>query len=108
MLGPLQSVSDWCYFNNGPMGCLVSQYAGAFGGEALFGVLMGSVIFTAFYVASDGDMATPTVAVILCGTALIPMVPPRYGQIGMYVVTIGLAAAVWQVLQKYVLSPATQ
>lgn len=105
---PLQSISDSCYFSGGgsATSCLVDQWTAAFGGEALFGLIMGSVIFVAFYWAADGQIATPTVALILTGTVLVPMVPGSYGRIAMGVVVIGLAAAVWQVLQKYVMSGA--
>jgi hypothetical protein len=61
-----------------------------------------------FYVAAEGDIATPTVALILTGTVVVSMVPGSYGTIGAGVVAIGLSAALWQVVQKYVLSPATQ
>jgi membrane-bound ClpP family serine protease len=111
ILHPIQSISgigDSCYFGDQPLVCLTDQYASAFGSEGLFGLLVGVCIFMAFYVAGDGDMATPTVALILTGSVLVPTLPGQYAQIGMYVVVIGLAAALWQVMQKYVLSPATQ
>lgn len=107
----LQSISgigDSCYFGDRPLVCLTDQYASAFGSEGLFGLLIGAVLFMAFYVAGDGDMATPTVALILTGSVLMPTLPGQYSQIGMYVVVIGLGAALWQVIQKYTLSPATQ
>lgn len=104
----MQSISNSCYFGGDGLTCLLDQYVSALGGEALFGVIMGAVIFVAFYVASEGDMATPTVALVLTGTVIVPMVPGNYGDIGMGVVVIGLTAALWQAVQKYVLSPATQ
>lgn len=106
----LQSVSvgDSCYFGDSAIRCLTDQYVGAFGGEAMLGVLLGITIFGTLYIGSDGSMATPTVALILIGGALIGMLPSNYSEIAMYVVYIGLAAALWQVLQKYVLSSATQ
>jgi len=106
----LQSVSvgDSCYFGDSAITCMTDQYVGAFGGEAMLGVLLGVTIFGTLYIASDGSMATPTVALILIGGGLVGMLPSNYSQIAMYVIYIGLAAALWQVLQKYVLSPATQ
>lgn len=105
---PLQSLTDSCYFGADPMTCVVDQLMASLGGEALFGLITGSVLFLGFYVAADGDMAAPTVALILSGTVLVPMVPGNYAKIAMGVVVIGLGAAVLQVIQKYVLSPATQ
>jgi len=107
---PLQSVDlgGSCYFGGDALACLLDQLVGALGGEGLFGFLLGSLIFGVFYVASDGDIATPTVALVLTGTVLVGMVPAQYQQIAYAVVLVGLGAAVWQVLQKYVLSGVTQ
>jgi hypothetical protein len=104
----LQSIGSSCYFGGSALTCLLDQLTSATGGNALFGLLAGSVIFVAFYIASDGDITTPAVALILTGTVFVPMVPGNYGKIGAAVALIGLAAAVWQVFQKYVLAPSTQ
>lgn len=102
-------LSDSCYFDgSGAVDCGAEQLIGAFGGASLLAVVMAAVIFGVFYLAGDGDMATPTVALILSGTALVQMLPAAYQQLAIYLVVIGVAAGVWQVLQKYVLSPATQ
>ncbi len=100
---PLQSIADSCYFNGSAMTCLLDQLVAAFGGGGLFGALAGGVLFIVMYVAGDGGMATPTVAVILTGTVFIGMVPAGYQDLAMGVVVIGLTAAIWQVVQKYVL-----
>jgi hypothetical protein len=104
----LQSIGDSCYFGGSALQCLLDQLVAAAGGEALFGLLAGSVIFVGFYIASDGDLATPTVALVLTGTVFVGMVPGSYGTIAAGVVAIGLAAAIWQVLQQYVMNPSTQ
>lgn len=104
----IQSLTGSCYFGSDPMQCVIDQLTAATGGEAMFGLITGSVLFLGFYVAADGEMAPPTVALILSGSVLVPMVPANYGRIAMGVVIIGLAGAVLQVLQKYVLSPTTQ
>lgn len=90
------------------LGWLIGTLVSAFGGPALFGLLLGAVIFVTFYVAADGDMATPTVALILTGTVTISMIPANFQSIAYGVVVIGLAAALWQVLQTYVLSGAVR
>lgn len=100
----MQSINDSCYFGGDALNCLLEQLVSAFGGEALFGVLAAAVIFTVFYIASEGDLATPTVALILTGTVFVGMLPGRYNTIAYSVVVIGLAAAVWQVAKQYVLS----
>lgn len=104
----LQSLGDSCYFGGSALTCLLDQLVAATGGEALFGFLLGTLIFGVFWVASGGDIATPTVALVLSGTVLIGMVPGQFQEIAYAVVLVGLAAAVWQVLQKYVLSGVTR
>jgi len=107
MIGPLQ------FTNSGPFGgdaltWLLDTLVRSFGGPALFGLLLGAIIFVTFYIASEGDIATPTVALILTGTVTISMVPGNFGRIAYGVVVIGLAAALWQVLQRYVMSGAAR
>lgn len=96
-----------CYFGDQPLRCFIEQYVGGFGSPAAFGLLLGVSMFMTLYVAGDGDMATPTVALVLFGGVLIPTLPGNFGEIGMAIVVIGLAAVLWQVVQKYVLSPST-
>jgi len=103
----LPLIADSCYFGSDPWACGISQWSAAFGGDALFGTMVGSLLFLALYVAADGDMAVPTVAVILTGGVFVPMLPSNLQSISTGIVVIGLAAAVWQVLQKYVLNPST-
>ena len=98
------TIGDSCYFGGNALACAIDQLVGAFGGEALFGLIAGSLLFGVFYVAAGGSMATPTVALILTGTVIIPMLPGSYSQMATAVVLIGLAAALWQVVQKYVFS----
>jgi len=100
-----------CYFGGGGTNgvtCLLDQLVGAFGGPGLLGLLIGAVVFVGFWIASEGDLATPTVALILTGTVLVGMVPGQYQQLAISVVTIGLAAAIWAVVKKYVLSGAVR
>lgn len=104
----LQSVSDSCYFGGDGLACLLNQLTSATGGPELFGLILGGMIFTGFYIASEGDLATPTVALILTGTVTVSMLPGHYSQIAYGVVVIGLAAAIWQVLKQYVFSGAVR
>lgn len=98
----MQGISSSCYFGGDALSCLIGHQVAAFGGEGLFGLVVGSVIFVAFYIAADGDLATPTVALVLTGTVLIGMLPASYQQIAYGVVVIGLAAALWQVFKQYI------
>lgn len=100
------TIGNSCYFGGDAVSCVLDQLVSAFGGQALFGLIAGGVIFTGFYIASEGSLATPTVALILTGTVTIPMLPASYSRIAYGIVLIGLTAAIWQVMQKYVFSGA--
>ena len=104
----LQSFADSGPFGGDALQWLLGTLVSAFGGPALFGLLLGAIIFVVFYVSADGDLATPTVALILTGTVTVSMIPANYQSIAYGVVVIGLAAALWQVLQQYVLSGAVR
>lgn len=96
----LQTIGESGPFDGDAITWLLDLLVRSFGGPALFGVLMSAVIFVVFYVASDGDVATPTVALILIGTVTVPMVPQNYGRIGAAIVLMGLAGAVYLVLKR--------
>jgi len=103
-------LADYCLFDGstGAVDCGAQQFVGAFGTPGLFAVVLAVLIFGVFYLLSGGNLAVPTVALILSGVALVEMLPSNYAQVAGYLVIIGLAAAMFQVVQKYVLSPATQ
>jgi hypothetical protein len=76
-------------------------------GEPTFGVLIGIGIYGSMYVAGGGDMTTPTTVTILLATLMFPLLPGGFNGIAWAVLLVGAAAAILQVMQKYVLSPAT-
>jgi hypothetical protein len=76
-------------------------------GEPLFALLVGSAMWTSLYFAGSGGMATPTAVTILVGAILFPILPGGMVGVAYGAVTIGVAAAFFQVLQKYVLNPST-
>ncbi len=100
----LQSIADSGPFDGNALQWLLDTLVSAFGGPALFGLLLSAVIFVAFYVATNGDITTPTVALVLVGTVTVSMVPGNYSRIAYGIVVIGLGAAVWQVIKTYVIS----
>jgi len=100
----LQSLSDSGPFSGNALTWLLDTLVSAFGGPAMFGLLLSAVIFVAFYWASDGDLATPTVALVLIGTVTVSMVPENYSRLAYGIVIMGLGAAMWQVVKRYVLS----
>lgn len=98
----LQTLTDGPFDGNA-LGWVLETLVGAFGGPGLLGLFLGAIIFVGFYIAADGDLATPTVALILTGTVTVSMVPQQYQQLAIGVVVIGIAAALWQAAQRYVL-----
>lgn len=97
----LQSIGNSCYFSGDVVSCQLDQLVTAFGGPGLFGLVLGATIFTTMFIASEGDLATPTVALILTGTVTVAMLPARYAELAGAVVLIGLAAGVFAVLRRY-------
>jgi hypothetical protein len=77
-------------------------------GEPMFGLLIGAAVWTSFYLAGGGSSAAPTVVCILLASIMFPTLPSAYVGIAWSVLLVGAAAAVFQSMQKYVLSPATQ
>lgn len=76
-------------------------------GDALFGLMVGSGLWIAFYFAAGGSIAAPTAALILVASLLFPILPGSFIGIAYGVLLIGVAAAVLNVMQRYVLNPST-
>jgi hypothetical protein len=52
-------------------------------------------------------METPTAVIILAAPLLFAVLPGGMGELAYGVITVGIAAAFLQGLQKYVLNPST-
>ncbi len=70
-------------------------------GEAWVGLIIGSGLMMALYVHS-GDMALPTVVLILLSSVLFGMLPGDYQQTAMGIMVIGIAAAIFEAFRRYV------
>lgn len=77
-------------------------------GEGTFGVLVAGALWAALYLGGNGSPTTPTVVMILLATIAFPVIPAAYNGIAWSILLIGGVAALVQVMQKYVLDPATQ
>jgi len=99
------SVSQWI---NGAWHTCLFQGVTSVVGEATFGLFVGLAVYVSLYLAGGGRASTPTVVCILLATILFPALPQAYVGIAWSVLVVGAAAAILQVAQKYVLSPATQ
>lgn len=75
--------------------------------EPVFGMIIGSALWLGFYFASGGRWSAPTAVTILVSTLLFPALPGNLVNVASGVLTIGVAAVILQVLQRYVLNPST-
>jgi len=99
------AVSEW--INGNWHSCLFDPVTSLVG-EPTFGLLVGAGLWTAFYLAGNGSMTTPTVVTILLATVMFPVLPSAFSGIAWTILVVGATAALVQLGQKYVLSPATQ
>lgn len=105
-LFPLQEVSLGDYFSGDLVRALLDDLVFAAGGEATFGVILGGTVIFAFYLAGDGDFATPAVLTVLLGVIMFPLLPSSYLNIARVVAFLGLVAAIMAGLEKYYLEGA--
>jgi len=93
-----------CYINgNDWLNCGLTQLTAATGGEGLFGVLTGSTVLLAFYIASGGQLATASTMTVLIGGVLVAALPANYQAIAITIMFIGLVGAVLRGLETFVL-----
>ncbi|KDE56678.1 hypothetical protein EL22_25245 [Halostagnicola sp. A56] len=74
---------------------------GSFAGEALVGLLIGTALMIGMYIQS-GDMALPTVVLILLSSVLFGVLPGDYQQTAIGIMVIGITAAIFEVFRRYV------
>jgi hypothetical protein len=55
---------------------------------------------------ASGEMTLPTVTTILLGGFAIPTLPAQYRAMALSITVVGIAAALWMVVERYVLSGA--
>lgn len=103
---PLQEVKLSDYFGGDLVRALLDDLVYAAGGEATFGVLVGGALILSFWVAGDGDLATPAVLTVLLGVIMFPLLPASYLNIARVIAFLGLVAAILAALEKYYLEGA--
>lgn len=80
---------------------LVLEIYGGFAGEAVVGLLLGVGLMVALYVHS-GDMALPTVVLLLISPVLYGVLPGDYQQIAVVFIILGGISATFTLLWRYV------
>ena len=97
---PLQSELQ-CYVSTGDrLSCVFDDWAAATGGEAVFGLLLGSVLMVALYQGTD-SLAVPAIVLILFGGFLVPLLPGSLVGLSGSIVILGLAAGIFAMLKHY-------
>lgn len=96
-----------CYTTSGNnyLTCILDDAVGAFGGQAVFGLMVGSAVLFSLWWANDGRLGTPAVAVLITGGLMLPLLPAQYATAARAFAFIGLVAAVLAVAQRYFLDP---
>lgn len=96
-------------FNDGGlMADVLGFLTTAFGGESMFGLLVGGCTLFVFWIAGKGDLATPTVLLILFGGVLWPILPGAYVGFARSLLIIGIAAAFLAIARRYVMNPGVR
>jgi uncharacterized membrane protein YedE/YeeE len=106
MIEPLQICEPSGWITGDWHSCVFNPLVAATG-EGLFGVIVGGSAWLALYFAGNGRMETPTAVIILAAPLLFAVLPGGMGELAYGVITVGIAAAFLQGLQKYVLNPST-
>jgi len=100
---PLDGISD-----GNLLELLLGMLTSSFGGEGMFGVIIGGSTIFAFYLAGEGDLAAPTVLLVLAGGFLWPVLPGAYAGFGRSLLILGLASGFIAVARRYVLNPGAR
>lgn len=93
-----------CYTDNpqGMLTCALDDIAAAVGGQAMFALLGGGTLIFAYYKASGGSLATPSVMLFLLGGLMIPSLPAQFQTMAQVLMFLGLVGAILAGLKKYV------
>lgn len=96
-----------CYSTagNNLLTCVLDDAVAAFGGQAVFGLIVGSAILFSLWWANDGRIGVPAVVVLVSAGLMLPLLPAQYATIARAFAFIGLVAAIIAVGQRYFLDP---
>jgi Na+-transporting NADH:ubiquinone oxidoreductase subunit NqrB len=72
-------------------------------GEGAFAVLIGATLIVSFWLGGDRDLAAPSIATVLLGALMFPLLPANFVGIAWAVVFIGITGAFFAVMRRYVL-----
>ncbi len=70
---------------------------------AVIGLLIGGVFMASLYIAPGRDVVLPAIALILTGSALVPVLPMQFRTLAYSLVVVGGAVAGIYAARKYVI-----
>lgn len=98
----LQATDVDCLTNTGDgWACFLQAVTNAFYGPTVFGVIAGSMLVVALYIASNYHPAPPSIGTMLIGGVLIPWLPPQFHGIAQVVMVIGFITGVFFLQRRY-------
>lgn len=72
-------------------------------GEGTIGLFIGATLISAFWLGGNRSLAAPSVATILLGATMFPILPGNLHGIAWATALVGFAASVFAALQEYAL-----
>lgn len=82
--------------------CILPQMVGAFGGSALFGLLLAGTVLGTLWIAGDMDIVPPAVMLILFGGILFPILPAGYRGMAYSILVVSVAAVAYGIQRNQV------
>ena len=73
-------------------------------GEGTVGLFIGGTIILAYWLGGGRSLASPSVATILLGATMFPILPGSMHGVAWTTAFVGFAAAVFAVLRRYALT----
>lgn len=86
--------------------CVLDGATAGLGGQATFGLLVGSTALVGLWWANEQRLGTPAVVILIAGSLLLPILPSQYATVARSIAFVGLVAAILRVAQRYFLDPS--
>ena len=104
---PLQTEGIACYETGSMYACMIGDIAAAAGGAVNLGLLVGGVLMVAFYIAGDGELATPAILTVLLSGIMLPALPGTYRTIAYSMMFLAVFIGGFGVARRYILQVGT-
>ena len=82
-------------------GCVLEGVFSAGPSPEIMAFVLGCMLLTSLYLAGDGSVVVPAVALIIFGSILVPLLPGQYRSLAYTVVVIGITVASFYAYQRF-------